>query len=145
MNGSLRWKVLVGVVLAFLAGGASGFYFATIHEHRMIAELHDSGMASARMKEHLRRQLGLTPDQEAKIAPIVEKTAMQLEQIRGETGQRVRQSFEDAHKQIAAFLTPEQKNRLAEMEKRRRAMRTQMHHGPHPGGPNDGMPPPPGP
>ena len=145
MNGSLRWKVILGVVLAFLAGGASGFFCAAIYARHAIVEFHQPGVASARMKEHLRRQLDLTPEQEAKVAPVADKMAGQLEQIRGETGQRVRQTFEDAHKQIAAFLTPEQKSRLDEMEKHHHSMRVQMHHGPHPGGPDDGMPPPPPP
>ncbi len=146
MNGSLRWKVILGVVLAFLAGGASGFFCAAFYARHVMVEFHHPGMASARMKEHLRRQLDLTAEQEAKISPIADKMAGQLEQIRKETGQRVRHTFEDAHKEIAEFLTPEQKTRLAEMEKRHRSMRMEMRHGGHHGPPaDDGGPPPPGP
>ena len=140
MNGSLRWKVIASVVLAFLAGAASAVFVGALYAHHVTLEIHQPSLASARMKEHLRRQLDLTPEQEAKISPIVEKMTAQLEQIRGETGQRVRQTFEEAHKQLAQYLTPEQKNRLAEMEKRHHAMR--IHHGPHPGGPEGDMPPP---
>src|SRR3954468_11837591 len=130
MNGSLRWKVLIGVLLAFLAGGMSGFFFATIQARHVFIEFHRPGLASERMKEHLRRQLNLTPEQEAKISPTIDKMSAQLEQIRSETGQRVRKTMQDAHHEMAGVLTDEQRKQLQQMEKRHREWH--LHRGAHP-------------
>jgi len=140
VNGSLRWKLILGVLLAFLAGGMSGFFFAT-HTRPVFIEFQQPGLASMRMKEHLRQQLNLTPDQEKKISPIVEKMAAQLEQIRGETGDRVRKTMRDAHQEMQGLLTEEQKKELAQMEERHRTWH--MHRGMHPPPPDGAMPPPP--
>jgi hypothetical protein len=139
VNGSLRWKLIIGALLVFLAGGMSGFFFASMHGHVFI-EFHQPDQMSMRMKEHLRHQLNLTPEQEAKISPIVEKMAGQLEQIRGETGDRVRKTMQDAHHEMEGLLNNEQKKELAQMEERHRAS-FHMHHGMHP--PEGEMPPPP--
>jgi hypothetical protein len=140
VNGSLRWKLIAGVLLAFLAGGMSGFFFAT-HARNVSIEFHQSDFLSMRMKEHLRHQLNLTPDQEAKISPIVERMAAQLEQIRGETGDRVRKTMQDAHHEMEGLLNDEQKKDLAQMEERHRS--SHMHHGMYPGSPEGERPPPP--
>jgi Spy/CpxP family protein refolding chaperone len=80
------------------------------------------------MKSRLQRQLRLTDEQLAKISPIIEKTGAQLEQIRGDTGRRVRDAIAEAHREIAPLLTPEQQQRLKEMEARHR--RWFQHHRP---------------
>jgi len=141
VNGSLRWKLIAGVLLAFLAGGMSGFFFATMHARHVFVEFHQPGLVSMRMREHLRQQLNLTPDQERKISPMVEKMAAQLEQIRSETGDRVRKTMQDAHHEMEGVLTEEQKKELAQMEERHRTWH--LHRGMHPPPPEDRMPPPP--
>jgi len=78
------------------------------------------------MKERLRAELNLTPEQVAKISPIIDKTGAQLEEIRGDTGRRVRETIAEEHREIRPILTPEQQQRLQQMEERRRRW---MHHG----------------
>jgi Spy/CpxP family protein refolding chaperone len=56
----------------------------------------------------------------AKISPIIDKEGAQLEEIRGDTGRRVREIFAEAHREIRPILTPEQQQRLQQMEERRR-------------------------
>jgi Spy/CpxP family protein refolding chaperone len=135
MNRSLKWKLIAGFILVFLAGAMTGVFFAATFAHHMFVEFHQPGLVAARMKERLRKELKLTSDQEAKISPIVEKMAAQLEQIRKETGERVRQTFKNAHQEMEADLTAEQRQKLREMEKRHHAWHIQ--HGGH-------GPPPPG-
>ncbi len=141
MNGSLRWKLIVGVVLAFFAGGMSGFFFASMHARQVFVEFHQPGLVSMRMREHLRQQLNLTPDQEKKISPMVEKMAGQLEQIRSETGDRVRKTMQAAHHEMESVLTEEQKKELEQMEERHRTWH--IHRGMHPPPRESEMPPPP--
>src|SRR3954465_13910321 len=135
MNGSLKGKLIAGFVLVFLAGAMTGAFFSAIHARHIFVEFHHPEMVASRMKERLRSELKLTREQEAKISPIVEKMAAQLDQIRKETGQRVHQTFMDAHRDISSNMTDEQRKKLQDMEKRHRSFRVM--HGPH------GPPPPP--
>jgi len=116
MSRALQWKLIVGFILVFVAGGMTGAFFGASHARRIFFEAHHGGMMSERMREHLRRQLNLTPEQVAKISPIIDKTAAQLEQIRRDTGRRVHETFAEAHQQMAAHLTDEQRVKLQKIE-----------------------------
>lgn len=129
MNRSLKINLIVGFILVFVAGAMTGNFFAALHARHVFIEFHGPGMMASRMKERLRSELKLTPDQEAKISPIVDKMAAQLDQIRKETGQRVHQTFMDAHRDMSAILTDEQRKKLHEIEERHRSFH--MMHGPH--------------
>jgi Spy/CpxP family protein refolding chaperone len=119
MNRALKWKLIVGFVLVFVAGGMTGAFLGASHaRHLFFAQPH-RGMMSQRMRDHYREQLNLTPEQVAKISPIIDKTAAQLEQIRHETGQRVHELFTEAHREMAAHLSDEQRAKLQAMEARR--------------------------
>ena len=140
MNRSLQWKLIAGFILVFIAGAMSGFFFASMQARRMFNEFHQPGVVATRMKERLRTELALTPEQMTAIAPIVEKTSTQLEQIRMETGRRVHQTFMDSHREIESHLTDEQRKKFQEIQQRQHAFHHRMHggHGP----PGEGPPPP---
>jgi Spy/CpxP family protein refolding chaperone len=119
MNSALKWKLIAGFVLVFLAGGATGVFMSAATAHHFIGA-HRHGFAAQAMKNRLQWQLRLTEEQMAKISPIIEKTGAKLEEIRGDTGQRVRETIAEAHREIAPLLTPEQQQRLKQMEERHR-------------------------
>jgi Spy/CpxP family protein refolding chaperone len=125
MNSALKWKLIVGFVLVFLAGGATGVFVSATTAHHFFGA-HGHGFAAQAMKNRLQWQLKLTDEQMAKISPIIEKTGTQLEQIRGDTGRRVRDIIAESHREIAPLLTPEQQQRLKQMEERHR--RWFQHH-----------------
>ena len=127
MNSALKWKLIAGFVLVFLAGGATGVFVSGAMAHHFFGA-HRHGFAAQAMKTRLQWQLRLTDEQMTKISPIIEKTGAQLEQIRGDTGRRVRDTIAEAHREIAPNLTPEQQQRLKEMEERHR--RWFQHHRP---------------
>ena len=139
MNSGLKWKLIAGFLLVFVAGGLTGgFIAATTTRHFLFAGGHHPA-AAQRMREHLKSELNLTPEQMSKISPIVDKMAAQLEQIRRDTSRRVRDTFSDAHRQIAEDLTPEQRAKFEEMrERHRRFLRGHRRHG----GPPPPEPPP---
>ena len=120
MNSALKWKLIAGFLLVFMAGGATGVFVTMAMGHHFMFGPHPHGVVAQAMKNRLQRQLNLTPDQMTKIAPIVEKTGAQLEEIRGDTGKRVREAIADSHRQISQYLTPEQQERLKQMEQRQR-------------------------
>jgi gas vesicle protein len=124
MSRALKWKLIGGFILVFLAGGLTGAYVVASHSLMFGPPRH--GAIAERMRHRLRFQLKLTDEQMAKISPIIDKTATQLETIRSETGQRVRATFAEAHREIATELTPEQQEKLKAMDERRRRW---LHHG----------------
>jgi Spy/CpxP family protein refolding chaperone len=114
MNAALKWKLIAGFLLVFVAGAVTGgFIAATTTRHYLFSAHH--GMGAQRMRDRLRSQLDLTPEQVTKISPVLDKAAAQLEEIRKDTAHRVRETFANAHKQIADDLTPEQRAKLAQL------------------------------
>ena len=144
MNGALKWKLLLAALLVFVAGGTTGGLLCSIHvRHRFFGPPH-SGAVGDRMREHLKRALDLTPEQAAKIAPVVDATTAKLEAIRVETAQRVRSAMEEAERQISPELTPEQQKKLEALKAEHQKLL--RHHGflpPPPPPPEEKSPPPP--
>jgi Spy/CpxP family protein refolding chaperone len=133
MNSALKWKLIAGFLLVFIAGGAAGVFLTMTIGHQFMFGQHPP--IGPAMKNRLRWELRLTDEQMAKISPIIDKTSAQLEELRGDTGKRVREVIAESHREITQYLTPEQQQRLKEMEERRRQW-MQQHHGPwHRGGP----------
>jgi|SRR5437870_1543171 len=129
MNRALRWKLIAGFILVFVAGGISGAFLGGLYARHHFFAFHRPELIGARMKERLRTELNLTPEQVAKISPIMDKTAAQLRDIRRDTARRVHETMAEAHRQIAVNLTDEQRQKLQQIEARHRHWR---HHGlPH--------------
>ena len=135
MNSSLRWKLAIAFVIVFGAGIATGAMFGAFHfrRHFGLGPPH-SGEVSGLMREHLRRALDLSSEQERKIKPIVDSTTAKLEAIRVETAARVHTVMQDSKRDIAPMLSPEQQKKLDALE--REHHKIMMHHGfgpgPHP-------------
>ena len=117
MSEALKWKLIAGFLLVFIAGGVTGGFIGATHARHFFLGSPHSHRLPDRMREHLRRQLDLTPDQMAKISPIVDQTSSKLEAIRVETAKRVRVTLDESHRQIAPELTPEQRTKLEKMER----------------------------
>jgi Spy/CpxP family protein refolding chaperone len=129
MNGALKWKLVAGFVLVFVAGGIAGAALGGWYTRHLLFESHRPGRVGDRMKERLRTELRLTPEQIAKVSPIIDKTTMQLQEIRHDTRRRVHEIMTEAHKDIAGNLTDEQRQKLQQIEEQHR--RWHHHRGPH--------------
>jgi Spy/CpxP family protein refolding chaperone len=141
MNSALKWKLAFAFLLVFVAGAATGGFFGIHHlKHHIILGPPHSGDVPGRMREHFRRSLGLTADQENKIAPIIDSTSAKLETIRVETAERVRSVMEESKRAVAPLLTPEQQKKLDKLESEHRKM--MIHHGFLPAPPQDKSPSP---
>jgi Spy/CpxP family protein refolding chaperone len=125
MNGALKWKLVAGFVLVFVAGGIAGAALGGFYARHLLFEIHHPRRFGDRMKERLRTELSLTPEQASKISPIVDKTTAQLREIRRDTGRRVHEIMMEAHKEIAVNLTDQQRQKLQQIEERHR----RWHHG----------------
>ena len=139
MNRALQWKLIAGFLLVFVAGGITGAFVGGSYARYHFFELHHPERIGGRMKERLRTELNLTPEQVDKISPIVDKTTAQLREIRRDTGRRVHEIIADAHYQMAAQLTDEQRQKLTQIEERHRQLRHRRFHNDS----GEGPPPPP--
>jgi Spy/CpxP family protein refolding chaperone len=120
MNRALQWKLIVGFILVFIAGGISGAFIGGLYARHHFFAFHRPELIGGRMKERLRAELNLTPEQVAKISPIIDKTAAQLRDIRRDTARRVHETIAEAHRQMAVNLTDEQRQKLQQIEERHR-------------------------
>ena len=116
-----RFNVWLAVALVgvFLAGMATGLFAGAMHARQIFGGRHGH-MIGNRMREHLRRELQLTPEQFEKLAPIIDRTSAELEAIRSETGRRVAETMNSSREEIAPLLTPEQREKLDRMRERHR-------------------------
>jgi Spy/CpxP family protein refolding chaperone len=137
------WKLIAGFALVFVAGGVLGGFVGAAGVRHWYAAGPHHGMASDRMKERLRNQLQLTPEQVTKITPILDKAGGQLEDIRRDTGQRVHRVLSESHKEIAPLLTDEQRQKFRRIQERHRQWQSHMHHHPPAGGAGESDDPPP--
>jgi len=120
MNRALQWKLVAGFILVFVAGGTSGAFLGGLYAQHHFLEFHRPELIGARMKDRLRAELKLTPEQVAKISPIIDKAAVQLREIRRDTARRVHETIADAHRQMAVNLTDEQRQKSQQIEERHR-------------------------
>ncbi len=128
MNRALQWKLIAGFILVFVAGGITGAFFGGVYAQHRFFRLHHPQLIGSRMKERLRAELKLTPEQVAKISPIIDKAAVQLREIRRDTARRVHETIGEAHRQMAVNLTDEQRQKLQQTEERHRRWRHHRFH-----------------
>ena len=125
MNRALQWKLIAGFILVFVAGGITGAFVGGSYARHHFLAFHRPELIAGRMKERLRTELNLTPEQVAKISPIIDKTAAELRDIRRNTARRVHETMAEAHRQMAVNLTDEQRQKLQQIQERHR----RRHHG----------------
>ncbi len=75
MNRALQWKLIAGFLLVFLAGGVTGAFVGAAHARHFFFMAPRPAVISERMRERLQRELSLTPEQVAKISPMLDKAA----------------------------------------------------------------------
>ncbi len=121
MNNALKWRLVFAFVVVFVAGVAVGVMGAAHHARDVFLARHSMQLGD-RMREHLHRQLNLTPEQFEKVAPIVDEMSRRLEVIRDDTRKRVTETMEESHREIVPLLTPEQCEKLEQMKRRHEHM-----------------------
>ena len=70
----------------------------------------DPGAMAQHMKQRLRAGLKLTPEQMQQISPIIDHAASQLKTKREQTMRDIHEIFEQTHREMQPFLTPEQRH-----------------------------------
>jgi periplasmic protein CpxP/Spy len=80
------------------------------------------GHGQGNMLEHLTKTFNLTPDQKAKIQPILDQAKPQIVAIRQDARKKVKAIRENARTQIRAVLTPDQQQKFDALQKAREDM-----------------------
>ena len=117
MTASWKAKLLGGFILAFLAGGATGA-FLTMHQsrHWRTDFGRHSHSLSERMRTRIKSQLDLTPEQLNKIKPILDRASRELQDIRAQTGAKVRQVMVETERALEPELTDAQRAKLGKLQ-----------------------------
>jgi len=119
MTGLSQWKIIGYAAAIFVAGGISGGALGVYEtKSNLLVPPREQEMA-LRMRNRFAAKLGLSPDQIAKITPIIDSAASDLRSIRMETAQRVNKVFDDSYAQVSAILTPAQRTELEQIQKER--------------------------
>jgi Spy/CpxP family protein refolding chaperone len=73
--------------------------------------------------ERMTENLNLTPDQKAKVQPILDQARPQIAAIHQEAMQKMKAVMDNVNSQLRPLLTPEQQQKLDEMKKAHEEMR----------------------
>ena len=81
---------------------------------------HPKGGNRHSVLEQTTERLNLTPEQKAKVQPIIDQTNPQIQTIRRDAMQKIKMLVDNAVAQIRPMLTPEQQKILDETQHERR-------------------------
>ncbi len=107
----------VGVI--FVAGVVSGSVI-TFRKVQAKAQPQSMEKVCHKMQDSLKTKLGLTDEQFAKVRPILDQTAQEIQKIHGRTMQDIEAAIRRSHDELAQYLTVEQKEKLKEIDTERR-------------------------
>jgi len=94
-----------------------------------------------RMEKEMVTDLNLTPEQQTNIHQVFVESGEQMRKVHNDFEPRIKEIFEKAHTNIAARLTPEQREKFEKLTKERRERFEKFrgdkefgpsHHGKHP-------------
>src|SRR5450432_3190382 len=108
----MKLKLISLTAISALALGSSAF----AQDERGGGRHHNS-------LERTVEQLNLTPEQKAKVQPIVDQATPQIENIRRDAMQKTKAVMDNAMAQIRPMLTPDQQKKLDEAQNDRRGGR----------------------
>ena len=114
------WKVILAFTGIFVAGLLVGG-LVTLRWGRNIVQRMPMGERFApQLMERLAKDLDLTPDQQARLKPIIDRENEELRQLRRTAQRTTAAVLVRLESEIAAVLTPEQKAKFDEQVKARR-------------------------
>jgi Spy/CpxP family protein refolding chaperone len=120
MNGLNKRTLSVYLLAIFVAGAAAGLALGYSSGRKTEAQPPAPREMADHIQSRLEQRLGLTPEQIAKIRPLIEQSCAEMGSVHEECWQRVSEALRRMNHRIAEHLTPEQRHRLEEMDQARR-------------------------
>jgi hypothetical protein len=116
MNPLAKWKVVTYMVVLFAAGAVTG----SVVSYRVGKRVQNRPRSPVDYIRARYDKLDLSPDQAKKIEPMIEAAGAQLRREQMDYMKRIHQIKVEFNGKIAGELTPEQKQKLDEMDRQRR-------------------------
>ncbi len=139
------WQVCLVLVAIFTIGGISGGLVGYQVARRNFRHPPPPREVVVRRIERIGRELKLTPEQKARIRPIVQRYTGELTKAWRQSMSQSREIIERMEKEIGAELTPEQRARFDQFRQKYRERFKKMMQEGDPHGERDRPPgPPPG-
>ena len=111
------WKVVICLLVVALSSGWIGAMLALRWQQDRTQQDNSSfGQFGAAYLDHLERYLQLTPEQKTKITPVLQRTREQIHSRTEEIVARAAQIRQQMNNELQPFLTPQQCERLAQLE-----------------------------
>jgi Spy/CpxP family protein refolding chaperone len=107
---------LTSVVGLFLLGAATGALSTHLYDAWQIHAGHGSGGHASRHIDRLAGLLDLTPDQRQQVDEILHEAHAEGRKLHEELLPRVHAHMRQVHERLIEVLTPEQRDKLAELE-----------------------------
>ncbi|MFH1725260.1 MAG: hypothetical protein ABII00_11655 [Elusimicrobiota bacterium] len=116
----IDWKQVVTAFLIGLIAGVAVMQWRT--HHRFYKRWHERGRPGQekpfeRRLERFSSKLGLTPEQQDRVAGIFDSQGEAMEAIRDECGPKLEAVRKSTEEQIRGVLTPEQEKKFTRMRK----------------------------
>jgi Spy/CpxP family protein refolding chaperone len=129
MNAISKYRLALYLTLLFLAGAVTGGSLSW-----SLIKKNEFKPAPGDMAQHIRKslqsQLNLTTDQVEKIRPAVDQAVKTLASIHDQTKPQIDEVFKNLNAELAKCLTPEQGEKLQELDRKRREFQKNDHR-PH--------------
>jgi Spy/CpxP family protein refolding chaperone len=130
MNGISKRRAIVYLAAIFLAGvvtgGVTGF---TVGRRSIFRPPPQPREMAPRILEGLKKDLSLTDEQVRQIQPLLQRHCSELGALHSGTRERMAEMIRKSHEEIGQFLTPEQRDKLAALDREREAFFRQKGHG----------------
>jgi Spy/CpxP family protein refolding chaperone len=118
MEMNMKVKTTIVIVITLIFGIVFGALLNRTFMHRRIRRAFDA-VNPNRFTMILERAIDPTEEQENQIREILQSHAKQVEELRKKTMEGMETSLQALKKELDSVLTPEQKERLEEMMKKR--------------------------
>jgi Spy/CpxP family protein refolding chaperone len=114
-------KIILYLAIIFVAGGVTGAVISWAGAKQRPMGPPNPKAMYRRILGHLQSGLDLTPEQVRRLEPLLEKRVQEMEAIHSRTVQEIEALIRksDQEMAVALELTPTQKSKLEEMEKKR--------------------------
>ena len=126
-----RWQALVALAGLFVLGVAAGGLGAHLYYARALERPPGPPPFFADfMGPHLERRLDLTAEQRQQLRAVLDESRREAEALRHDLAPRMRDVMERSEQRIREILTPEQRQRFAELRRHHRRRSDRFFGGP---------------
>jgi Spy/CpxP family protein refolding chaperone len=129
MNALLKWKVALYLTAIFAAGSITGWMVGTKSTKEKMLSPQLPEQIGTRLREDLNKQLSLSADQKTKVDAIMEQNSKDMKIQFDANLLRIRQLGSNRDAQIVSVLTPAQKEKFDDLEKKRMSSSSQDRRG----------------